>query len=396
MTTYTTLLVTGPIQDGYLLPRNSAAFSQLTIGTKVHSHMAFTSPTDNAVVLAINTALTLTPLYTGNVITVERASDIKVRLVSPRLPKANDILLLLNGYKTGLYQFVVNTWVYRGEVVSSSLPASTVSTGLSTGFINNQPFTGLTAQVKKVDVLPDELMPYKVYANRVTGLIYFPYVTANSYQYPYAIVSAHAPALVSQLIEEQVVVISPCGYNQLDSLPKNTDYIFLTYSSLSTPSVRQPISVFSSAHSPILYSTVIPTSLSVDYSILSGVSDTAYQLASGYFRGANNLWDVVVSDYGLITTGKVRQITPTSTYVTAIADLMLTNISSNVKTSKMQIYIGKETSISSDNVLFTLDVAFTTTKRLSNIRLAAGEAIYCSASPAINYNYRYTILARSF
>ena len=396
MATYTTSLITGPIQDGILLSKNTAAFSQLTLGTVVHTHLAFVSPSDNAMVMAINTTTTISALASGNMTTVEAVSDIKVRLVSPSTPHTNDILVLINGVKAGIYQYNTNTWIYRGETTASALTSSSVSTGLSTGFITNQSFTGLTAQVVKVDTLPDELLPYKVYADRITGIIYFPYINASSYQFPYAVASMHSPQLVSQLLEEQVVVISPCGYNQTSTLPNNTSYIFFTYSSLASPSVRQPVSVYSSALAPLVYLNIMPTTLTIDYSMVSGIQDTAYQLASGYYRGGNNLWDIIVSDYGQMNSKNIRQITPTSIYPTAIVDLMLCQISSNVPSSKIFVYIGKETNIQSSDIMFTLDMAPLSTNRLSNIRLASGEAIFCSTSPAINYTYRYTILARSF
>lgn len=396
MTTYNTALVTGPIQDGYLLPSEYAAFSQITLGSIVHTHIIFQSATDSANVMAINTTVELSPQSTGNAITVQLASNVTIRLVTPSSQRTHDILLLVNGNEVGIHQFTANTWIYRGKVVSTQLQSSSISTALSSGFSSNLSFTGLTAQVTKVDEVPDELLPYKVYADRVTGIIYFPYVNATSYQFPFSVASIHNPQLVSTLIDEQIIVISPCGYAQTDTLPRSTDYVFFTYSALTSVSVKQPVSIYSSSLALLAQSSMLPTTRVIDYSMISGLTDIAYQLASGYYRGGNNTWDVLLSDQGLITTRLVRQVTPASIYPSALVDLTVCQLSPNPKTSNLFVYIGKETSIQGTDIFFRLELTSFNSKRISNIRLAAGEALFCSTSSEINYTYRYSMLARSF
>jgi hypothetical protein len=346
--------------------------------------------------MAINTTVALSPQSTGNAISAQPASNVTVRLVTPSTQRSNDILLLVNGNEVGIYQFVANNWTYRGKTVSTQLQSSSVSAGLSSGFSSNLAFTGLTAQVIKVDTVPDELLPYKVYADRVTGIIYFPYANATSYQFPFSVASMHNPQLVSTLMDEQIVVISPCGYSQLATLPRGTDYVFFTYSALTSVSTKQPITVYNAALSLIAQSTILPTTNTVDYSMISGLTDTAYQLASGYYRGGNNTWDVLVSDHGLITTRLIRQLTPTSIYPSALVDLTVCQLSSTPATSNLYVYIGKETSVQGSDIFFRLELKAFNSNRISNIRLAAGEALFCSTSFAVNYTYRYTMLARSF
>ena len=389
MTTYSSVTVSGPMQDGFTLPADTVAISYMPGKTQL------VFPQEDGSVASVLTTAAVNHLA-SNAVTVVKVSDVAVRLVAPTAPLANDLLLLVNAVDCGIYQWAGSQWVYLGKVAWVRLNSAGIGVKASSGYKTNLPFTGLTATVKKVDHIPIDLMPYAVYAEGSTGIVYFPYVSANTYQYPYTVVSLYSPALVASLEAEQLVVISPCGYGQLDSLPVNTDYTYITYSSLINPSLYQPVSVYRGDKVLLHALTMMPVSKTIDYTMITGLSEVDYQLTSGYYRGGNNLWDTVITNHGTVNSNHLQQITPTSTYAVALANLDIAQAGTIGSGISMWVYIAKPETVSADDIVFKLPLRYTTSRSLKNLRLAAGEAIFVKPTRAIQYAYRYSILARSF
>jgi hypothetical protein len=394
MSIYSTLLVTGPIQDGFILPVDHCAFSKLNIGSATAMQLVFSIEGSlvHSLTLVNSSLMELTP---SSVVSVEKASNVAVRLINPTNPKQLDVLILVNGSMSGVYQYVSNVWAYRGTIQLVPFNTSAVK-ATSVGSRSNLPFVGGVCSVTVTSTIPQVMLPYTIYVDKSNGLVYFPYFTAATYQYPVTVASIWSPSIADLLYEEQLVIVSPCGYKQRESLPVSTEYVHLTYTSLLNASIHQPIAYHNSLLEVVHNTVITPTNHQVDYSVIQGLSDTDYQLTNGNYKGGNNLWDTVISAHSMLNSSRLTEIVPTSTYTSAIVDLQLSQLSPGSNRT-VSIYIGKSTEISAANIAYRVNLVMFTSNRISNIRLAAGESIHIKVSSALShFTYRYTMLARTF
>lgn len=392
MSSRSVLLVTGPIQDGYILPVDTCAYTRLTIGTTSTVQLVFSI--DN---VAVNTLTVSNPslldLSASSTVHIERASNVAIRLINPANPKHLDLLLLVKDNTVGIYQYLSNVWTLISTALFAKLPTSIVSSK-SVGIRTNLPFVGGICKVVEVSDVPQVMLPYTIYVDKPNSLIYFPYFNAVTYQYPLTVASIWSASIAALLYEEQLVVISPCGFKQQESLPLSMEYVYLTYSSLLTASIHQPIAYHSATRQVVVSTVITPTNNQVDYSAIQGLSSAEYQLTNGYYRGGNNLWTDVISQNGVIDKGYLLEIVPTSTYTSALVNLQVSQIHVNGN-RLLDVYVGKKESLSAGNIMYRLRLVPFTTNSVKNIRLAAGESIHVKLNAPTLLHYRYTMLART-
>lgn len=389
-TTYNTIVLESYISDGFLMPKTYAIYIH-----SANKQIVYLNP-DTLVVEQVSTNSGLTALTALNKITVSSASDVTVRLISPALPTNGDLLLLTKGAAVGIYQYV-SGWLYFGQVTSTGLDNAKQGTGLSTGYRTGLQYDGLVCQVSVVDadgVVPTVFLPYKVYVDTVNSIVYIPYPTANTMSTPYSVISFYSPPTVTALTNEPEVVISPCGYKQVTTLA-GVERPVICYSGLVNPTIGQPLAIYNGLGQLVTTSQLMLTGNTIDYTAVQGLSESEYQLTSGYYRGGNNLWDTIVADNGVHNGATLFQITEVSTFPVCLADVKFMQATPSAL-AVMYLYVGKPGYITADNIMFGVKMKPLQTYMFKDIRLSQGEALFLRSDKAITYNYRYTMLARSF
>lgn len=393
MSTYSTILVAGPMQDGYILPQGTCAVTKVILGNVTTTQLVFALQDTNVhSIMLVNSSLLDVP--TGATVTVENASNVSVRLINPVNPRLLDILVLVNGLSAGVYQYTNGNWLYRGAVQLVPFSNSIVSSK-SVGVKSNLSFTGGVCKVTETSSIPHVMLPYTIYVDKQNNLVYFPYFTAATYQYPTAVTSVWSAVIAEALHQDMLVVVSPSGNKQTTSLPSGSEYTFITYTSLINASIHQPVAYHGNDKSVVTSALITPTQHQIDYSIIQGLSDTEYQLTGGYYKGGNNLWDRVISAQGTISTSQLLEVVPSSTYSSAMVDLQFSQFAP-ASNRTITVYIGSTTSINAGNIAYSLSLAMNHTNRIANIRLAAGESIHVKLNSPVQVNYRYSMLARTY
>ena len=62
---------------------------------------------------------------------------------------------------------------------------------------------------------------------------------------------------------------------------------------------------------------------------------------------------------------------------------------------KVYVYIGDPAYVTSDNIVFSVDIPYGKSVPLRNIRISMGESVLLKTKTSINLSYRYTQIARS-
>lgn len=388
MLSYKIVTVSTRIMDGYLLPIYCAAFAELA----PNSQVVYPDATDPHRVMSCMLPVGTVPLTPGNKLTVSTASNVESMLISPVSPTRKDLLLLVNQTLVGVYQYTT-TWIYLGSTTQSLQLTSVVSTGKTTGFRRDLPYDGFVAQVVKSP--PTTLEPFKLYVDTALNLIYFPYSTAATIESPYTVVSIYSPLICSMLTVDTEVLISPLGYKQITTLPDGTSYIFITYSGLTSPVESQPCAIYGSNKVLLQDQHLSITQKLIDYSIIQGVTEVEYQLASGYYRGGNNLWDTVTVKTGSLNRPLLTSVVEKSPYAVSVVNLSFTRTNIFGGTVYLYIYIGNPDYITADDIVFKVNIKYFSTITIPNIRVMQGESILIKTTTGVNLTYRYTQLSRS-